>query len=81
MFNQPIIYQPMINQNLSAFYANYVAMQQKMTQNQIYQNSTNFNSIISYAVSIDFKNFQTQFLLQEMKKKLFDGQISEIQNK
>lgn len=62
MFNQPIIYQPMINQNLSSFYANYVAMQQKMTQNQIYQNSTNFNSIISYAVSIDFKNFQTQFL-------------------
>lgn len=64
MFNQTIFYQPITNQNLSSFYANYMIMQQKMTENSIYQNSTNFNSIISYAVSMDFKNFQTQFLLQ-----------------
>lgn len=64
MFNQAIFYQPMTNQNLSTFYANCMVMQQKMAQNSLSQNFTIFNSIISYAVSIDFKNFQTQFLLQ-----------------
>lgn len=64
MFNQTIFYQPITNQNLPTFYANYMALQQKMVQNSIYQNSTNFNSIISYAVSMDFKKFQTSFLLQ-----------------
>jgi hypothetical protein len=63
MINQNIFYQQLANQDLSALYTNYMMMQQKIVQNSIYQNSINFNSLISYAVSMDFKKFQTSYLV------------------
>jgi hypothetical protein len=70
MFNTSILYQQMTNQNLGLLYANYVALQQKMMENSVYQNYLNFNSYISYAVSMDFKKFQAQYELQENEKSL-----------
>ena len=72
MISQNIFYQQMANQDLSVLYTNYMLLQQKMAQNAIYQNSTNFNSLISYAVSMDFKKFSREHLSQEIKKQLLD---------
>jgi hypothetical protein len=63
MINQTLFYQPMTTQNLNGIYANYMVLQQKLAQNAVYQNSINLNSIISYAVSMDFKKFQTEYLV------------------
>lgn len=79
MINQNFFYQPIANQDLSALYTNYMMLQQKMAQNSVYQNSINFNSLFSYAVSMDFKKFQTEYLLQEMKKQLFDSLNTSMQ--
>ena len=76
MINQTIFYQPITTQNLTGIYANYMVLQQKLAQNAVYQNSINFNSIISYAVSMDFKKFQSECLVQEMKKQLFDNPVT-----
>ena len=76
MINQTLFYQPITTQNLTGIYANYMVLQQKLAQNAVYQNSINFNSIISYAVSMDFKKFQTGYLVQEMKKQLFDTPVT-----
>lgn len=76
MINPTLFYQPITTQNLTGIYANYMALQQKLAQNALYQNSINFNSIISYAVSMDFKKFQTEYLVQEMKKQLFQPPVT-----
>jgi hypothetical protein len=76
MINQTIFYQPITTQNLTGIYTNYMVLQQKLAQNAVYQNSINFNSIISYAVSMDFKKFQSECLVQEMKKQLFDTPVT-----
>lgn len=76
MINQTLFYQPITTQNLTGIYANYMVLQQKLAQNAVYQNSINFTSIISYAVSMDFKKFQSEYLVQEMKKQLFDTPVT-----
>lgn len=63
MINQTHFYQPMTTQNLNGIYANYMVLQQKLAQNAVYQNLINLNPIISYAVSMDFKKFQTEYLV------------------
>ena len=76
MINQTLFYQPITTQNLTGIYANYMVLQQKLAQNAVYKNSINFTSIISYAVSMDFKKFQSEYLVQEMKKQLFDTPVT-----
>jgi hypothetical protein len=76
MYNPAIFVPQIINQHLTSIYANFMAMSQKTVQNSVYQNSIDFSSIISYAVSMDFKNFQNQYVLEQMKKQLFPEQFS-----
>lgn len=66
MITQNIFYPQILNQDLTVLYANYILAQQKMAHNTVYQNSINFNSLISYAVSMDFKKFQSVYLTQQI---------------
>lgn len=57
MFNSNLLVPNITSQNLSIYYSNYVNMNQNMLQDQNSKNSLILSSYISYAVSMDFKNF------------------------
>ena len=59
MFNSNVLLANFTSQNLGVYYPNYVNMNQNMLENQNSKNSLILSSYISYAVSMDFKKFQT----------------------
>lgn len=63
MFNYTYYLPNFTNNQLVAYNGFYDAYFNKMMINKIYNQNYNFGHLISYAVSMDFKNFTNQYQL------------------
>jgi hypothetical protein len=63
MFSHTYFVQNFTNSQLSAYNGFYGAYYDKMMLNKISNQHFDFNRLISYAVSVDFKNYTFQYEL------------------
>lgn len=63
MFSHTYFAQNFTNDQMNAYNGYFGAYYDKMMLNKISNQNFNFNRIISYAVSMDFKNYRFQYQL------------------